>query len=40
MDDNFRQWVEYMGVASGRGWQEAGVASGWDLCVLRMYRYG
>ena len=33
MDDNCGEWVEYMGVASGRGEQEAGVASGsrWNL---------
>ena len=33
MDDNFGWWVESMGVASGRGKQEAGVASGWNLWV-------
>ena len=33
MDDNFGEWVESMGVASGRGWQEVGVASGWNLWV-------
>ena len=32
MDDNFGEWVESMGVASGRS-QEAGVASGWNLWV-------
>ena len=32
MDDNFGEWVESMGVASGRG-QEVGVASGWNLWV-------
>ena len=31
-----------MGVTSGRGYQEAGVASGWNLSmsVVRMYRCG
>ena len=33
MDDNCREWVESMGVASGRGKAEMGVASGWNLCV-------
>ena len=33
MDDNFGEWVESMGVASGRGYQEVGVASGWNLWV-------
>ena len=35
MDDNCREWVECMGVASGCGLQEAGVASGsrWNLWV-------
>ena len=34
MDDNFLgEWVESMGVASGRGYQEVGVASGWNLWV-------
>ena len=33
MDDNFGEWVESMGVASGCGWQEVGVASGWNLWV-------
>ena len=33
MDDNCGQWVKCMGVGSGRGWQEAGVASGWNLWV-------
>ena len=28
MDDNYGEWVECMGVASGCGEQEAGVASG------------
>ena len=27
MDDNLGEWVESMGVASGRGEQEVGVAS-------------
>ena len=29
-----------MGVASGCGQQEVGVASGWNLCVVRMYWCG
>ena len=35
MDDNCGEWVECMGVASGCGEQEAGVASGrgWNLLV-------
>ena len=33
MDDNFGEWVESMGVDSGRGQEEAGVASGWNLWV-------
>ena len=33
MDDNLREWVESMGVASWRGYQEVGVASGWNLWV-------
>ena len=35
MDDNCGEWVECMGVASGCGEQEAGVASGrgWNLWV-------
>ena len=35
MDDNCGEWVEYKGVASGCGEQEAGVASGsgWNLWV-------
>ena len=35
MDDNGGEWVECMGVASGCGEQEAGVASGsgWNLWV-------
>ena len=35
MDDNFGEWEECMGVASGFGEQEAGVASGsgWNLWV-------
>ena len=33
MDDNCGEWVECMGVASGCGWQEVGVASGWNLWV-------
>ena len=31
MDDSFGEWVESMGVASGCDYQEAGVASGWNL---------
>ena len=33
MDDNCGEWVECMGVASGCGEQEAGVASGsgWNI---------
>ena len=41
MNDNCGEWVECMGVASGCGEQEAGVASGsvwnlwvWPLCVV------
>ena len=26
-------WVEFMGLASGCGYQEVGVASGWNLWV-------
>ena len=35
MDDNYGEWVECMGVASGCGEQEVGVASGsgWNLWV-------
>ena len=35
MDDNCGEWVECIGVASGCGEQEAGVASGsgWNLWV-------
>ena len=33
MDDTFGEWVEYMGVAIGCGYQEVGVASGWNLWV-------
>ena len=33
LDDNLGEWVESMGVASGRGYQEVGVASGWNLWV-------
>ena len=35
MDDNCGEWVKCMGVASGCGEQEAGVASGsgWNLWV-------
>ena len=35
MDDNCGEWVERMGVASGCGEQEVGVASGsgWNLWV-------
>ena len=46
MDDNCEEWVECMGVASGCGEQEVGVASGsgWNLwvwllgVVVRRYR--
>ena len=33
MDDNCGGWVESMGVASRCGYQEVGVASGWNLWV-------
>ena len=33
MDDNCGEWVESMGVSSGRGYQEAGVVSGRNLWV-------
>ena len=33
MDVDFGEWAESMGVASGRGQQDAGVASGWNLRV-------
>ena len=35
IDDNCGEWVEFMGVASGCGEQEAGLASGreWNLWV-------
>ena len=33
MDDNCGEWVESMGVANERGYQEVGVASGWNLWV-------
>ena len=38
MDDNCGEWVECMGVASGCGEQEVGVASGsgWNLWVWLM----
>ena len=47
MDDNCGEWVECMGVASGCGEQEVGVASGsgWNLwvwllgVVVRRYRF-
>ena len=47
MDDNCGEWVECMGVASGCGEQESGVASGsgWNLwvwllgVVVRRYRF-
>ena len=47
MDDNCGEWVECMGVASGYGEQEVGVASGsgWNLwvwllgVVVRRYRF-
>ena len=33
MDDNFGEWVEFMGVAGGHGYQEVGVANGCNLRV-------
>ena len=38
MDDNCGEWVECMGVASGCGEQEMGVASGsgWNLYYLSL----
>ena len=33
MDDNLGEWAQSMGVASGLGYQEVGVASGWNLWV-------
>ena len=51
MDNNFGEWVESKGVASRRGEQEVGVASGWNLlvglqcigvasgCCCKVYRY-
>ena len=33
MDDNFGEWVESMGVGSGRGQQEVGVASRRNIWV-------
>ena len=33
MDDNLGECLESMGVASGRGYQVVGVASGWNLWV-------
>ena len=33
MDNNCGEWVKSMGVASRRGYQEVGVASGWNLWV-------
>ena len=33
MDDNCGEWVESMGVANGRSYQEVVVASGWNLWV-------
>ena len=33
MDDNLGEWVESMGMTSGRGYQEVGVASRWHLWV-------
>ena len=47
MDDNCGEWVESMGATSGCGYQEAGVASGWNLwvwlecigVVSEVYRY-
>ena len=42
MDDNCGEWVECMGVASGCGEQEAGVASGsgWNLWPQGFIRRG
>ena len=37
MDDNLGDWVESMGVASGRGYQEVGVASGCYFPLLHLY---
>ena len=39
MDDNCGEWVECMGVASGCGEQEVGVASGggWNIWVSSYY---
>ena len=37
MDDNCGEWVECMGVASGCGEQEVGVASGWGC--KEVYRF-
>ena len=35
MDDNCGEWVEYIGVASGCGEQEVGVASGCTMVVFK-----
>ena len=37
MDDNFGKWVQSMGVASGRGYQEVCVSSGWNVWVWLQY---
>ena len=40
MDDNFGEWVECMGVGSGCGEQEVGVASGSGWCGFKeVYRF-
>ena len=40
MDDNFGEWVESMGVASGRGKQEVGVASGKEVPYSGLFSKG
>ena len=39
MDDNCGEWVECMGVASGCGEQEVGVASGNGCGCKEVYRF-
>ena len=39
MDDNCGEWVECMGVASGCGEQEVGVASGRGCGCKEVYRF-
>ena len=39
MDDNYGEWVECMGVASGCSEQEAGVASGSGWFFKEIYRF-